>query len=158
MRRLWTRCRRLGKKLGPVLFQLPPTLRGDPPLLERFLRLLPRSMRAAFEFRHPSWDTDEVRRLLDASGCALVRADRPGWRVADVVTGGWAYVRFHQGRPDAPGYTRTKLRRFADRIVAWDADDTYVFFNNDRGAAAIRDARSMTELLRERGAEVRGLG
>lgn len=156
LRLLWSRCRRLGTRLGPVLFQLPPNLKSDPPLLSDFLRELPASMRAAFEFRHPSWDSEEVRSSLDAAGCALVLADRPGWRVPQVVTGGWSYVRFHQGRPNTPGYPRAKLRRFADRLAASDASETFVFFNNDRGGAAIRDAFVLTELLAKRGATVRG--
>jgi uncharacterized protein YecE (DUF72 family) len=139
-----------------VLFQLPPNFRADPERLARFIRILPDSMRAAFEFRHPSWDTGEVRNLLDRSGCALVLADRPGARVPDVVTGGWSYLRFHQGRPDAPGYPREKLRRFADRLAGSEASETYVFFNNDTGGAAVDNARTLTELLRRRGAEVRG--
>jgi uncharacterized protein YecE (DUF72 family) len=154
--RMWSRCRRLGRKLGPVLFQLPPNLQADLALLEGFLRILPASMRAAFEFRHPSWDSDRAHRLLDGAGCALVLADRPGARVPEVVTGGWSYLRFHQGRRTAPGYTRDKLRRFADRLAASPARDAYVFFNNDTGGAAIRDAYALTVLLRERGAWVRG--
>jgi uncharacterized protein YecE (DUF72 family) len=152
----WSRCRRLGKKLGPVLFQLPPNFPADLERLEGFVALLPPTMRAAFEFRHPSWGTDEARALLDRAGCALVLPDRPGWRVTDVVTGGWAYVRFHQGQRGAPGYTKRKLVRFADRIAAWDARETYVFFNNDPGGAALRDAVTLTGLLRDRGAPVRG--
>jgi uncharacterized protein YecE (DUF72 family) len=152
----WSRCRRLGRKLGPVLFQLPPNFPADLERLEAFVALLPPTMRAAFEFRHPSWDTDEARELLDRTGCALVLPDRPGWRVPDVVTGGWAYVRFHQGQRGAPGYTKRKLVRFADRIASWDARETYVFFNNDPGGAAVRDAATFTGLLRDRGAPVRG--
>jgi uncharacterized protein YecE (DUF72 family) len=155
VRLMWGRCRRLGRKRGPVLFQLPPNLPADRDLLERFLRILPASMRAAFEFRHPSWQAPEIHELLDGAGCALVLADRPGLRVAKLVTGGWSYVRFHQGRRTAPGYPRAKLRRFADRIVEADVE-TYVFFNNDTGGAAVRDARALAELLRERGARVRG--
>jgi uncharacterized protein YecE (DUF72 family) len=156
VRRFWSHARRLGSKLGPVLFQLPPNLKADPGRLDRFLRLLPRSMRAAFEFRHPSWDTDEVHGLLDRAGCALVLADRPGARVPDVVTGGWTYLRFHQGRPDRPGYERSKLRRFADRLAGMDGREGWVFFNNDPQGAAVRDAVTLTELLRARGVPVRG--
>jgi uncharacterized protein YecE (DUF72 family) len=152
----WSRCRNLGKKLGPVLFQLPPNFPADLDRLAGFVALLPPTMRAAFEFRHPSWDTDEARELLDRAGCALVLPDRPGWRVPDVVTGDWAYVRFHQGQHGAPGYTKRKLVRFADRIAAWDARETYVFFNNDPGGAALRDAVTLTRLLRDRGAPARG--
>lgn len=156
LRLFWSRCRRLGKKLGPVLFQLPPNFQADLGRLESFLRLLPGSMRAAFEFRHPSWETDEVHAALDAAGCALVVADRPGARPPDVVTGGWSYVRFHQGRPAAPGYTRDKLRRYADRLIEADARETWAFFNNDTGGAAIRDAATLTELLGDRAVGVRG--
>jgi uncharacterized protein YecE (DUF72 family) len=156
VRLLWSRCRRLGRKRGPVLFQLPPNLKADVPLLTGFLRMLPPSMQAAFEFRHRSWETDQVRVALDTAGCALVLADRPGARVLDVVTGGWTYLRLHQGRPTAPGYPRPKLRRFAERLARTEAREAYVFFNNDQGGAAVRDARTLTELLRDRGVRVRG--
>jgi uncharacterized protein YecE (DUF72 family) len=78
---------------------------------------------------------------------AFVLADRPGARVRDVLTGGWAYIRFHQGRQLMPGYTRTKLRRWADRIRALPAGDVFAYFNNDTGGAAVRDALTLTEML-----------
>lgn len=156
VRLMWGRVRRLGKKLGPVLFQLPPNLKADPELLATFVKGLPDSMRPAFEFRHASWETDEIHEVLDRAGCALVLADRPGWRARDVVTGGWSYVRFHQGTRAGPGYTRTKLRRWADRLAALEAKETWVFFNNDQRGAAVRDARTLTELLEKRGADVSG--
>lgn len=154
--RFWTNARRLGRKLGPVLFQLPPNLRADLELLDSFLKLLPRSMRAAFEFRHDSWDSAEVREALDRRGCALVIADRPGDRPRDVVTGGWTYLRFHQGRLAAPGYPKAKLGRYAEALAGMQADEAWVFFNNDPTGAAIRDAYTFTELLMERGVSVRG--
>jgi uncharacterized protein YecE (DUF72 family) len=154
--RFWSSARRLEPKLGPVLFQLPPNLRSDPDLLRSFLRLLPRTMRAAFEFRHPSWDTDEVRDALDGAGCALVLADRPGARIPSLVTGGWSYVRFHQGQRAAPGYPREKLRRWARRLAEMDADETWVFFNNDTGGAALRDAVTLSDRLAALGASARG--
>jgi uncharacterized protein YecE (DUF72 family) len=156
IRLLWSRCRRLGGKLGPVLFQLPPNFQADLDRLRGFLRVLPPSMRPAFEFRHPSWETTETHGVLDERGGALVLADRPGARVPDVVTGGWSYLRFHQGRRTGPGYPRSKLRRWADRLAALPADPAFVFFNNDPTGAAVRDAVTLTELLRDRGAEVNG--
>jgi uncharacterized protein YecE (DUF72 family) len=156
VRLLWSRCRRLGRKVGPVLFQLPPTMKVDIERLQGFIRLLPKNMRAAFEFRHPSWEDAAVHRVLDDAGCALVLADRPGWRVPQTVTGGWSYLRFHQGRRTGPGYPRSKLRRFADRLAAMDAREMWVFFNNDPQGAAVRDAFTLTDLLRERGVAVRG--
>lgn len=156
LRLLRSRIRRLGRKLGPVLFQLPPNLRADAGLLKDFLALLPSSPPAAFEFRHRSWETEEIHGLLDEAGAALVLADRPGARVPNVVTGGWSYVRFHQGNRRGPDYRREKLRRWADRLLTLDADDTYVFFNNDPTGAAVRDARTLTDLLAARETEVRG--
>jgi uncharacterized protein YecE (DUF72 family) len=154
--RFWTNARRLGSKLGPVLFQLPPNFPADVPRLEAFLGLLPDPMRAAFEFRHASWDTDEVRRLLDERGCALVLPDRPGTRFVDHVTGGWTYLRFHQGRLTGPGYPRSKLARYADRLAWMDAREAWVFFNNDPQGAAVRDAVTLTRLLRDRKVPVDG--
>lgn len=156
VRRLWSRAERLGRKLGPILFQLPPNLEADPARLEEFLDVLPKHMRAAFEFRHRTWETDEVRGLLDRAGCALVLADRPRARVADLVTGGWSYVRFHKGTSTGYGYRRRKLRRWAERLAGLDADEVFVFFNNDPGGAAVRDALALTGLLEKEGAEVRG--
>jgi uncharacterized protein YecE (DUF72 family) len=156
VRLLWSRCRRLGKKLGPVLFQLPPNFVADVDLLRGFLRLLPKSMRPAFEFRHPSWGSEETHEALDEAGCALVLADKPGVRVPNVITGGWSYIRFHQGTPLAPGYPRSKLHRWADRIGEMPADETFVYFNNDTGGAAVNDARTLTELLQRRGVSVSG--
>lgn len=145
----WSRARLLGPKLGPVLFQLPPRFVADVELLRDFLAVLPEEMRAAFEFRDGSWERDQVYELLDRAGAAFVLADRPAARVPDVVTGGWSYVRFHQGRPGIADYPREKLRRWAARIATMPAERTYVYFNNDPGGAAVRDAASLTAMLRE---------
>ncbi|MGZ4109320.1 MAG: DUF72 domain-containing protein [Actinomycetota bacterium] len=145
----WERARLLGPKLGPVLFQLPPRFAADPELLRGFLGVLPDGIRPAFEFRDRSWERDDVYELLDGAGAAFVLADRPGARVPDVVTGGWSYVRFHQGRPGIADYPREKLRRWARRIAGMPARETFVYFNNDPGGAAVRDAMTLTAMLRE---------
>ena len=152
----WERARRIGDKLGPVLFQLPPRFRADLDRLEEFLGVLPKGMRPAFEFRDRTWQSEDVYRLMEKAGTAWVIPDRPGWRVPDVVTGGWAYLRFHEGghAPRGAGYRRDKLRRWADRIAAYDARDVFAYFNNDPGAAAVRDAAVMMELLESRGLPV----
>ncbi|HEX9376834.1 MAG TPA: DUF72 domain-containing protein [Actinomycetota bacterium] len=146
----WSRARLLGDKLGTVLFQLPPKFGADVDLLSAFLRRLPSGLRRpAFEFRDGSWETDEVYRTLDRAGAGWVIPDRPGWRVRTVVTGGWGYIRFHQGGhgPRGSEYTREKLRRWAERIAGLGTDEVYVYFNNDPGGAAVRDATTMIELL-----------
>ena len=152
----WTRCRGLGDKLGPVLFQLPPRFPADTQRLREFCRHLPKTMRAAFEFRDTSWEVPETYRILEEAGAAFVLADSPGARVPEVVTGGWSYVRFHKGTRRNPGYTRAKLARWADRIAAMAASEVFVYFNNDTGGAALRDAARLRQLLRDRGCAVAG--
>jgi uncharacterized protein YecE (DUF72 family) len=150
----WSRATRLGDKLGPVLFQFPPNFAAEVDRLREFLTLLPDAMLAAFEFRDDSWRSDTALSLLDDAGAAWVLADRPGWRVPLLVTGGWSYVRFHQGRAAHPGYTQRKLREWADRIAGLGAKDVFAFFNNDHLAAAPRDAQALIELLRDRDQDV----
>jgi len=65
----------LGNKLGPVLFQLPPFLRKDAPLLADFLERLPAGLKWAFEFRHASWFSEEILALLASKNAALCLGD-----------------------------------------------------------------------------------
>ncbi|GAC1419881.1 MAG: DUF72 domain-containing protein [Actinomycetota bacterium] len=150
----WERAKHLGAALGPVLWQMPPSLSIDLPRLEEFIAALPGDMRSAFEFRHPSWITDEVRAMLDQAGAALVLPDRPGARFPSLETlcvSGWSYIRFHQGHPTSPGYSTQKLNRWSDRIEAMPVEEVFVYFNNDPEGAAIVDALALIEMLARRG-------
>jgi uncharacterized protein YecE (DUF72 family) len=142
--RLLQRASGLGDRLGPVLLQLPPTLRADQGLLGDALGEFPNRIRVAVEFRHASWWTDDTRRTLAKHAAALVWADRgsrrltPLWRTAD-----WGYLRLHEGRAQPrPRYGRTALRSWAGRLRAefGAGDDVFVYFNNDPGGAAVHDA------------------
>jgi uncharacterized protein YecE (DUF72 family) len=142
----------LGAKLGPILLQLPPNLRADPGLLAECLHHFPAGVRVAVEPRHPSWWTDEVRDVLTRYAAALCWADRRGrpltplWRTA-----GWAYLRFHEGAAHPwPTYGDRALRTWAGRLTdTWGAEaDAYVYFNNDPGGAAVRNATRFIELAR----------
>ena len=145
VQRLWERALGLGPRLGPVLFQLPPNYKLDIDRLTGLLGVLPPSMRPALEFRDASWDVPEVHELLDRSKAALVWAD-PGPIARQRVTGGWLYLRFH--RADSSWeYGTDRLRPWAERIAGSDAEEIFVYFNNDPGAAAIRDADTMIDLL-----------
>ncbi|MFC0033228.1 DUF72 domain-containing protein [Micromonospora chaiyaphumensis] len=148
----------LGDRLGPVLVQLPPTMRADPAALEATLRLFPAEVRVAVEPRHPSWWTDDTRRVLERHRAALVWADRlsrpiaPLWRTTD-----FGYLRLHEGRARPwPRYGRAALATWVRRLAtAFPAGEpAYVYFNNDPGGAAIVDAVAFAGLARRAGLPV----
>jgi uncharacterized protein YecE (DUF72 family) len=153
--RLLARAAGLGSKLGPVLVQLPPTLRADPAALDAALAAFPRETRVAVEPRHESWWSTEVRDVLQSHRAALCWADRKGrpqtplWRTAD-----WGYLRLHEGRADPwPRYGRSALDTWAARLSeAFQA--SYVYFNNDPGCAAVADAVAFARLAERRGLPV----
>ena len=142
LRRFLDAARHLKDRLGPILFQLPPTWKRDPERLKAFIGHLPDDLRFAFEFRHPSWIHDDTRRLLDDAGIGYCMHDLrdfpcPGW-----VTGRLAYIRFH-----GPGdYPASALRRWAERLAGIDRD-VYAYFNNDAEGRAIRNARELIAML-----------
>jgi uncharacterized protein YecE (DUF72 family) len=131
-------------KLGPMLWQLPPTFRRDDARLAHALAALPFGMRHAFEFRHESWFDEAVYALLREHGVALVvadRADAPGLR-RDVLTAGFTYVRFHAGWKGGNGnYSHRELAEWAGRLAGWSENgDVYAYFNNDWEGYAIENA------------------
>ena len=150
VRRLMDRAAGLGDRLGPVLLQLPPTMRADPDRLTRCLRSFPSRSRVAVEPRHESWWCTPVRRVLERFGAALCWADRLGrpvtplWRTTD-----WGYLRLHEGRARPwPHYGYRSLHSWWERLAdSWsDRDEVYVFFNNDPDAAAVDNAGTLIRL------------
>ncbi len=140
----------LGGRLGPVLLQLPPTMRADESLLDHALGLFPPGVRVAVEPRLPTWWSDRTREVLAAHGAALCWADRAGqavtplWRTAD-----WGYLRFHEGTADPwPRYADRALRGWAERVAAtWPPRaPVYAYFNNDQDGAAVLDAAAFARL------------
>jgi uncharacterized protein YecE (DUF72 family) len=92
-----------------------------------------------------------VRRVLERHGSALCWADRGGRSITPLWrTAGWGYLRLHEGRASPPpAYGRTALGTWLDRIEdTWPGqrDDVFVFFNNDRGGAAVRNARTLVRM------------
>lgn len=141
----------LGEKLGPILFQTPPSLKTDLKLLESFLNFLPKGGRYAFEFRHPSWFHPEVYEVLEAFGTTLCVADSPCYPKEEVIVGPFLYLRLHGSkRLYASLYTREELRKWADFIrSAFDkgAKEAFCYFDNDYEAYAVRNALELRELL-----------
>jgi uncharacterized protein YecE (DUF72 family) len=136
-------------KLGPMLWQLPPTFKRDDERLAAALALLPEGEHA-FEFRHPSWFAPEVMDLLRSHRAALVIADRPEIHAfqSHELTTEWAFVRFHWGSRGRRGnYSETELREWAERIRSWPVTRSYIYFNNDWEGFAPRNADQLRRLL-----------
>jgi uncharacterized protein YecE (DUF72 family) len=154
---LMERAGELGAHLGPILLQLPPDMPADVDRLAATLDAFPSSVRIAFEPRHTSWLTEDVRELLTQRGVALCLADRrgplmPPWRTAD-----WGYVRFHAGRArPASCYTEGALATWAVRTrdLYGPASSVYAYFNNDHSGCALRDAAVFGRQLTAEGVEV----
>ncbi len=143
VRRLLDRSSGLGHKLGPVLLQLPANFRADPVLLASALGAFPHHVKVAFEPRHESWYSDEVADILAQHQAAFCLTDTPRRKSPLWRTAGWGYLRLHEGRANpVPCYGRTALTNWARRLAElWDEkEDVYVYFNNDHGGCAVRDA------------------
>ena len=120
----------LGRKRGPVLFQLPPLLQKDVGLLAEFLALLPADHRAAFEFRHESWFDDDVYAVLRKARASLCLSEREDNAPPPLVeTAPWGYVRLRLEK-----YSKRDLQRWADRLLATRWKKIHVFFMHEATA------------------------
>jgi uncharacterized protein YecE (DUF72 family) len=135
----------LGDQLGVILFQLPPFLRKDLPRLRDFLALLPSDRRAAFEFRHESWQDDEVYAALRERGAALCVADTDEGDTPFVCTADNGYLRLRRTH-----YDDRDLSAWAERVAAQPLQRAYVYFKHEDEALGTRFARRFEELWRER--------
>lgn len=130
----------LGKKLGPTLFQLPPNFKKDVPRLTDFLALIPKTWRAALEFRHESWFDDETYAVLRAHDAALVCSDEDEEKEPPFVsTASWGYLRLRRGSYD--------LSAWAKRVGDQPWSDAFVFFKHEEEGAGPKMAAEFTALL-----------
>ena len=149
------RARGLGNALGPVLIQLPSTFHLRLDRLDGLLRALSRRphVRWVLEVRHASWLVEPVFERLRRANVSLCLHDWKERPVTGPLTADFVYVRRHGTRRRYGGsYTEAMLAADAGRVDEWarDGRDVYVYFNNDGRAAAVRNARRLTELLRTR--------
>jgi uncharacterized protein YecE (DUF72 family) len=148
--RLFTRMRHLGRRLGPVLYQLPPGFKLDFGRLEHFLHVLPRDVRHVLEFRDPSWYVDRVSELLARHGVARCLHDMQGSATGRERVGPFVYVRYHGASGTySGGYPADRLARWAEWLQAERESgvDVFAYFNNDVGGHAPRDAVTLRRLL-----------
>lgn len=146
----FSRAHHLGPHLGPVLVQLPPGWKLNLERLAEFLECLPKRVRFAIEFRDLSWYRDEVYRLLGARNVSLCMHDWRNQNWPRELTADFAYLRFHgmDGRYGG-SYPDRALRSWAGLIADWMGGlrQVFVYFNNDIGGHAIRNARSLRAML-----------
>lgn len=131
----------LGEALGPVLFQLPPTLRKDPERLKAVLRLVPRGVQAAFEFRHGTWFDQEVLAALADAGAALCVAEGEAAATPLLATARFGYLRLRR-----PGYDAAAIATWVARLRAMPWDEAYVFFKHEEAALGAGYAELMTRM------------
>jgi uncharacterized protein YecE (DUF72 family) len=117
----------LGDSLGVMLFQLPPNMKKDLPRLEGFLQSLPQTIRAAFEFRHPTWFDDEVLSVLKNNHRALCVSDTDDLPVNRIdSTADWGYLRLRRVE-----YGEALLSEWLERIKAQGWTEAFVFFKHE---------------------------
>jgi uncharacterized protein YecE (DUF72 family) len=119
---------RTARRLGPVLFQLPPNFKADVALLSAFLEKLPGEIRCAFEFRNPSWLCDEVYVALQKHGVALCLAESEKFEVPQVITAGFVYVRLR--KEDYSTEERVEIAKRVERLIG-EGRDVFVFFKHE---------------------------
>ena len=138
----------LGAKRGPILYQLPPRWRADVDRLEHFLKLLPKDVRSALEFRDNSWQTEEVWSLLERYSAAYCIMDHPGLPLHVKTTADFSYVRMHYGESMRGNYSGEQLKVWAGRIEKLLKNgDVYVYFNNDQRGFAVKNAVALKRML-----------
>ncbi len=131
-------------RLGPVLFQAPPNLKGDAGVLSTFLQLLPRSLRAAFEFRHESWFHEDVYAVLRRHNAALCIAESEKLESPAVFTADFAYFRLRK-----PEYSAGERRRIAEMMAArlQQTREIFAFFKHEERPESPLYARELMDAV-----------
>jgi len=147
----------LKEKLGPILFQFPPSFRATPEnirRLEKFLKCLTpgvkHGLRFAMEFRHKTWCDKKFYNLLKKYKVAWVIADSPSYPKAEEVTADFVYVRMHGSKVlFTSNYTKKELSSLSQKIKKWlKTCDVFVYFNNDAMGYAIENAKELLKLCK----------
>ena len=147
---LLPRAARLEKKLGPVLFQLPPKWRVNVERLEGLLAILPRDVRYAFEFRELSWLTTQVNDVLIRFRSAFCIYELAGYHSPLDVTSDFAYRLHGPAAGKYQGsYSDAKLGEWAARIENWakELKAIYIYFDNDQAGYAANNALTLRNMV-----------
>jgi uncharacterized protein YecE (DUF72 family) len=136
--------RKLGGKLGPVLFQLPPNFKKDVARLGDLLTQFPPDIRCAWEFRHESWFADDVYDVLRTGNAALCVADTEEGTTPVVATADFGYFRLRD-----EGYAKNELEQWAGKVkelgTGWQ--DAFIFFKHEESGIGPKLAQEFAKLL-----------
>jgi uncharacterized protein YecE (DUF72 family) len=132
------------KKLGPILFQLPPFLKADVSLLKDFIAILPRGTRAAFEFRHVSWFSEEVFATLRAANAALCEAESEKLETPEAETADFSYFRLRKEE-----YSAKDREALAGKVAGrGKRGDVFVFFKHEDTPEGALHAEKLLEAVK----------
>jgi len=140
---------RLRKKLGPILFQLPPRWKVNVERFSEFLVALPKGHKYVIEFRDESWFVKPVFELMREHNVAFCIHDFADMKVPNEITADFSYIRFH-GPTSAKyfgSYSDADLREWARRIERCEVSAVYAYFNNDPGGEAVKNALALKKFL-----------
>lgn len=141
----------LKDKLGPILWQLPPSFRINLERLQGFLEILPTNKyQFVLEVRDKSWIIKEFFNLLVKYNVALCLADTPDFPYQEELTANFVYLRFH-GHEKLYGskYTPRQLQNWAKKIKKWaKKKDVFVYFDNDAHGYAVENAKELITMIK----------
>jgi uncharacterized protein YecE (DUF72 family) len=148
LERLYGAVEVLGEKLGPILFQLPPSLSFNEEAFMRFCRCLKKDRLHVLEVRHRSWEDERAIDILREHNIALCVSDTAGrYPYIEEDTASFVYFRLHGSRQlYASEYSEAELNEYAKKIRQ-RAKDTYLYFDNDYHGYAVKNAKRIKEIL-----------
>jgi uncharacterized protein YecE (DUF72 family) len=131
---------RLANRLGPILFQLAPSFKADPGRLEGFVRLLPKNVKCAFEFRNASWFSDAIYKILSDANVGLCLAENENLETPHVLTGDFVYMRLRK-----PDYTESEVGMIERRIQQYltNGYPTFAIFKHEETPAGALNAERL---------------
>ena len=138
---------RAAGRLGPILFQLPPSFKVDAGRLARFTGILPRGVRAAFEFRNATWFDEQAYQVLRDANVGLCIAENENLETPHVLTADFVYLRLRK-----PDYSESELESIVYRVGQYRANQypTYAIFKHEDTPAGALNAEKLLNLESQR--------
>jgi uncharacterized protein YecE (DUF72 family) len=142
--------KKLKEKLGPILFQLPPSWKINAERLAGFLKILPKKYRYTVEFRNHTWYDEHIYELLRKYNCAFCIYELQHHLSPLEITADFVYMRLHgPGNKYQGKYSKTILKSWAKKCLQWQKEgkDVYVYFDNDQEGYAAINAKELQSLV-----------